>query len=251
MKNKQELFGTFRTLLGLITGAALLFIAAPAVSQATPQSMLQNATDRMFEALKEERATVKERPERLFELVDEVLVPHVDLDGMSRWVLGRNWRKATPEQQARFIQEFRTLLVRFYVSALLEKPEQLDDLLKARETQELITFIPGNVKPDAKKTLVRAEVQVPNGPTVPVSFRLYRRGNADWKVIDVTVDGISLVTNYRTSFASEIEQGGVEGLLERLALRNEELLAETRNKGASNGAKKADGEQDQDAAKAE
>lgn len=216
--------------------ASLMLLLGQASSAATaPETILDNLSKQMIDTLKQERETVQKQPERLFNLVENILVPHVDMVNMSRWVLGRYWRTASEAQQERFVEEFKTLLVRFYVAALLDDPNELDKLLAANEKKPLISFIASNTPNDAKQALVRSEVNVPDGPMVPVSFRLYRQNPTDeWKVIDVTVDGISLVTNYRSSFASDIDKDGLEATIENLAKRNQELLEKARNNGQSN-----------------
>jgi phospholipid transport system substrate-binding protein len=148
---------------------------------------------------------------------------------MSRYVLGRYWRDATDEQRNRFRQEFKNLLVRFYVSALIDDPAKLDELLA--HTENLIRYQPVRVDDTTRKTIVRAEVSMPNGgPLVPVSFNLFLNAEGRWMMYDVNVDGISLVTNYRSSFAADIKRDGLDALIERLAERSSELLEQAKKK---------------------
>ena len=207
----------------------LLFtVAARAQANVPPEQMLQSVTTEMISVLKRERDTVKKEPTKLFDLVEQVLLPHVDMDVMSRFVLGKHWRTATPEQRQRFTSEFKNLLIRFYVSAMLDDPNKIDELLA--NTDNLITFIPANVDASANKALVRAEVHMPNGgPKVPISFSLFRRDGGEWLLYDVNVDGISLVTNYRSSFATEVSRQGLDALINQLAERNKELLEKAKN----------------------
>jgi len=209
----------------LLLGALLLLVmgASRAEANAAPHAMLQSVTEEIFAVLKREQATIHEQPTHLFDLVEKVLLPHVDMEVMSRYVLGKYWRSANEAQQQRFIQEFKNLLVRFYVSALLDDPAQLDELLA--DTDGLISYLPVNLDAATRKTIVRAEVHMPNGgPKVPVSFNLFRNDAGEWMMYDVNVDGISLVTNYRSSFAMEIKRDGLDALIARLAERNQQLL---------------------------
>lgn len=211
------------------------FGASAQASVQPPHQMLEGVTQELFTVLKAEQSAIDEQHEHLFELVEQVLLPHVDLDVMSRYVLGKHWRKATAEQRERFSSEFKNLMVRFYVSALLDDPAELDNLLK--DTDSLISYLPVETDESTKKTRVRAEVHLPDGgPKVPVSFSLFLK-EGKWMIYDVNVDGISLVSNYRSSFSTEVARDGLEGLINNIASRNEELLQATRDKQAAAKAK--------------
>ncbi|MGE0080587.1 MAG: phospholipid-binding protein MlaC [Thiohalomonadaceae bacterium] len=208
-------------LLRLLLAFSISFMALGARAEAAPHGVLRNATDDMFAVLHAHRAALHTDPQALYGLVEKTLSPHVDFPLISQLVLGKHWRTADAAQRVRFMTEFRTLLVRFYVGALLEDPRKLDELLDFSDT--LIQFRPAEPEEDARKALVRAEVHLPSGRVVLVSFNL-RRKDETWKVYDVTVEGVSLVTNYRSSFASEVRQGGLDALIDRLAARNRALL---------------------------
>ncbi len=218
-------------LLGMNTGRAEANIA--------PHDMLKSVTEEIFTVLKQDQETIHQKPDHLFDLVERVLLPHVDMSVMSRYVLGKYWRKADEKQREQFIQEFKNLLVRFYVSALLDDPAQLDELLA--DTDGLIRYQPVNLDAETRKTTVRAEVYMPNGgPKVPVSFNLFRNKSGEWLMYDVNVDGISLVTNYRSSFAAEIKRDGLDALIARLAERNQELLEQAKAKNGGTEPKEAE-----------
>ncbi len=209
---------------------SLTAFGASAQASAPPHQMLEGVTQELLTVLKTEQAAINEKHEHLFELVEQVLLPHVDLDVMSRYVLGKYWRTASEEQRQRFSHEFKNLMVRFYVSAILDDPKQLGELLE--DSDNLISYLPVETDESTKKTRVRAEVHMPNGgPRVPVSFSLFMKDDK-WMMYDVNVDGISLVSNYRSSFATEMRSGGLDPLIERLATRNAELLQATRDKQA-------------------
>lgn len=210
-----------KTLLRLPLVFALLFPAFGAQADPAPHEILNAATEEMFAVLHAHRTTLRSRPDDLYGLVEQTLTPHVDFPLIAQLVLGKHWRSADAQQRARFMTEFRTLLVRFYVGALLDDPRKLDELLDFSDT--LIQFRPAEVESDARKALVRAEVHMPSGQIVMVSFNMRRKAE-EWKVYDVVVEGVSLVTNYRSSFAAEVRQGGLDALIERLAARNRALL---------------------------
>jgi len=214
----------------------LLGSTASATAQlAPPEQVMSQLSEQMIATLKKERDAVYAHPQYMFDLVDQVLGPHVDFPRMSGWVLGKYWRQATPEQRQRFIAAFRTMLVRFYTAALLDDPKQLDTLLA--HTDGLITFMPSR-PPENGTTTVRSEVHLTDGKTVQVLFSVHNR-DGEWKVYDVTVEGISLVTNYRTSFAQEIQQSGLDALIAQLEERNRNLMDKVGN-GANGAGGKAD-----------
>jgi phospholipid transport system substrate-binding protein len=205
--------------------AVLLLAFATAHAAQTPIAILEQASDRMLEALKTERQAFREEPSRLFDLVERELLPYVDEEAMARMVLGAHWRKATPAQQQRFVKEFRTFLIRFYVSALLDDPARIDQMLA--NSDNLIRFIPNPGEDDGKRARVRAEVTPVSGPRIPVSFSLFYKDGA-WKVYDVNVDGISIVITYRNNFAQQIARMGLDGLITDMAQRNQRLWQEAR-----------------------
>lgn len=237
MTTAQSFFPLQRLLGTLLV---LVLLSGPAAAAVThPTGMLQNLTDEVIAVLKSEQEAVHEDPTYLFEVVERVLLPHVDMDVMSRYVLGKYWRSASDAQRERFRQEFKDLLVRFYVSALIEDTAKLDELLA--NSENLISYMPVNIDEATRKTTVRAEVNMPNGgPRVPVSFSLFRNTEGEWMMYDVNVDGISLVTNYRSSFATEIKKDGLDKLIDRLAERNRQLLDEAKKNNGKTGSKPAE-----------
>ncbi len=209
---------------------SLSAFGASAQASVPPHKMLEGVTQELIQTLRAEQSAINEKHEYLFELVEQVLLPHVDLSVMSRYVLGKYWRTASEAQRERFTSEFKNLMVRFYVSAILDDPGKLGELLE--DSDNLISYLPVETDDSTKKTRVRAEVHMPNGgPRIPVSFSLFKKDDK-WMMFDVNVDGISLVSNYRSSFATEVKRDGLDTLIERLAVRNEEMLQATRNKQA-------------------
>ena len=198
----------------------ILFSANAAATAAdSPQTILEQTADQMFQSLKNNRDSYKDNPALVYELVDTVLVPHIDFVRSAKWVLGRRyWTQATPEQRGQFIHEFRTLMIRFYSAALVE-------YLRDHEiTDNMIVFLPYTGKPGEDDVTVRSEVRRGGGPAVPVHYQL-RLTPEGWKVYDLMVDGVSMIATYRTSFADTIREQGIDGLIKTLADRNAELLA--------------------------
>lgn len=198
-----------------------LFAWANAFGATSPQETLRLASDSLFTLFKAEHEKLKDDPARIYALVDDSLGPYVDFPLVAQLVLGKHWRTASTVQRERFIAEFHQMLVRFYTGAFVEDPRKVDDVLANANT--LIHFAPAEMNADGVRAKVNAEVHLPTGQVVPVGFALHHKG-PEWKVYDVTVEGISLVTNYRTSFSKEISQTGLDRFIERLAERNRAYL---------------------------
>ena len=187
----------------------MLAFSASAQAMPEPQALVKEASDNMLKALKDNEAELETNPQKIYTLVQDILFPHFDFERMAKLALGRSWRDASAEQQAQFVEEFRLLLVRTYATAMLEY------------TNEEIRFLP--FRDDLKKGRVDVPMEVvqPNGPSVPMALSLYKNKNDEWKVYDVKIEGISLVTNYRSSFNRDIRTSGMDALIENLAKRND------------------------------
>jgi phospholipid transport system substrate-binding protein len=175
----------------------------------SPQDMVQQTADQMISKLREEREVIDQHPGRIYDLVNQIVLPHFDFERMSSWVLGKYWRTATPEQRKRFVEEFRNLLVRTYAKSL------------ASYRDNKITYLPMRASPKDTDVKVRTEVEQPGSFPIPIDYSLYLKGD-EWMVYDVTIDSVSLVTNYRTTFANQIRQDGLDKLIATLTDRNQQ-----------------------------
>ncbi len=200
------------------TGIKILFLI-PFFFLATAQAATQDAaevvkttSEKVLDRLVAEKPTLEENPGRIYELINELVLPHFDFASMSRWVLGReNWRSASDDQRQAFIDEFQTLLVRTYAKALLEYSE------------EEVRYYPAQGNPNSNLVVVKTEVKQPSGTgVIPIHYRMHLK-DGEWKVVDVAVDGVSLVSTYRGSFASEIRKNGLAALIAKIGERNAEL----------------------------
>lgn len=178
-----------------------------AAGENTPLDIVRDTSTRMLVALQNERTRISKDSGRLDELVAEIVLPYFDFRRMSQWVLGRNWRTATQAQQERFVEQFRVLLVRTYGRAL------------SGYADETVVYLPFDAGSDAEKVTVRTEIEQRGGAPVPISYAMYL-SDGDWKVYDVAISGVSLVTNYRSSFGSIIRKDGMDSLIEQLDSRN-------------------------------
>ncbi len=187
--------------------ALFLTLAVQAHAEVAPDALVKATSDQVLEAIKQNREQLKTDPNLVYRIVDERVLPHFDFEAMSKLVLGVNWRRATPAQQASFAKEFRTLLVRTYAKSLAEYDEQG------------IRYLPMRPEADPAEATVRTEIQPKAGPSIPVDYRLKKSGT-EWKVYDVSIDAVSLVTNYRTTFNQDIQRIGMDGLIKQLQRRN-------------------------------
>ncbi len=188
----------------------LLFIAAFTSMAAAigPDELIKQTSEKVLSALDENKEKYKDQPEELFKLVNDIILPHLDFRAMSKLALGKNWRKASHEQQDRFVDAFKTMLIRTYSKSLTEYAGQQ------------ITFLPYRPPAEGKRTTkVKTVIDQGTGPDIPIIYSL-RIKNDIWKVYDIKIDGISLVTNYRHSFASDIHKVGMDGLIEQLLAKS-------------------------------
>ncbi len=188
--------------LGLLAGGVQAAVG--------PQQLVEETSAKVMEKLKQDEALIKSDPKHLVGLIDRYILPHFDFERMARWVLGKYWRRATPEQRQRFIEEFRALLVRTYATSLTDF------------TDQPITYLPFRDDLAKGDVTVKSEVAQPGGLSIPIDYRLHLK-NGEWKVYDIVIDDVSLVTNYRSSFAREIKRRGIQGLIDRLAERNRKV----------------------------
>ncbi len=188
--------------------AALTLLLGPlAWAETPPDELVRSTSDKVLAALDQHREELNTDPKLVYRIVDELVLPHFDFEAMSKLVLGVHWRRATPAQQKAFTQAFRDLLVRTYAKSLAEYEGQT------------LRYLPVRPSTDPNEVTVPTEIQPTSGPPIPVDYRL-RKVGGEWKVFDVTIDGISLVTNYRSTFAQDIQRIGMDGLIKQLQQRN-------------------------------
>lgn len=196
-----------------IAAMALLAVVAMPASAAEPnqqeaQALLQEISDEVLAVLDRHADSGEIDVEQVRQELSDVIMPHMDFVTMTRLAVGRNWRDASREQKRALVTEFRTLLVRTYSQALDEYSGQE------------IEFLPLQDSPHEDRVTVRSRVTRPDGPAIPVNYGV-RYDDGEWKVYDVVVEGISLVTTYRSNFSSIIQRDGIDGLVEELGRKNE------------------------------
>lgn len=189
--------------------AAIALTIASGTAQAAEhpaQTMVVDAITAMLDVLKNDGDKMKVDPEYLQSKVDELIVPYLDFDTMTKLAVGKFWRRADAAQQVELVKEFKTLLLNTYTGALTEY------------SGETITFEPFRPEEREDRAVVRSTFSQSGGSDVPVVYKLREKNG--WTIYDIEVNAISLVTSYRTAFTNEIDGGGIDGLLATLKERN-------------------------------
>ena len=196
---------TMNTLMALLLGAWCgLAIAGP--NTEGPEKLVRQTTEEVLSVLKEENRKGRKDPALAEKLVNEKMLPLIDFQTFSKLTLGTHWQTATPDQRTRFTREFQSMLIRRYAKDMLDYADAKVKYLPSREEEKYV-FVNTELIPGQGKNPLH------------VSFRFKRMDEA-WKAIDVTVDGLSMAKNFRTSFTEEVNQTGLDALIQRLASGN-------------------------------
>lgn len=190
----------------------LSVFAIQAMAQEAPDVLARTVMTEVLEIVKTDKAIQAGDQKKIFELVETKVVKHFDFTHMTALAMGREWRNASAEQKTALTAEFQTLLVRSYSNAL------------AQYKNQTIDFKPLRMKPEETDVIVRTEIKQPGAKPVAIDYDMEKKTEG-WKVYDVMVAGVSLVTNYRETFAQEIKAGGVDGLIKSLREKNKQLEA--------------------------
>ena len=194
----------------LIAVVFAVLLASPVVAQEAPDALVKRVTEEVLEIVCKDKDIQNGSTQKAVELVDQKVLPHFDFRHMTALAVGKDWKKASPAQQQQLTAEFKTLLVRTYSNALTSYKNQK------------IVYKPFRMNAGDSEALVRTEVIQPGSKPVQIDYNL-EKADAGWKVYDVVVAGISLVTNYRDQFAQEVRNGGIDGLIAAIAGKNKSL----------------------------
>lgn len=177
---------------------------------ATPDEVVKETAEGVISHIESSRSILEANPEKIYDMVNELVIPRFDFISMSKWVLGKHWKTASETQRLKFIAQFKALLIRTYARALLEYSGQN------------IKYYPIEQNPQSNLAVVKTELTSSSNTKLPILYRMHQK-NEEWKVIDIAVDGVSLVTTYRGSFATQIKKNGFDSLLNELSKKNEIL----------------------------
>jgi phospholipid transport system substrate-binding protein len=188
--------------------SAFVLGAGAALAQETPDAMVKRVSQEVLQIIRSDPKVQAGDQQRIREVVETKLLPNFDFERITALAMGRHWRKATPEQQKLLVDQFRQLLVRTYSGALAQYRDQTMD------------YKPLRADAGATDVTVRTEVVRPGQAPVQIDYGM-AKGPAGWKVYDVIVGGVSLVTNYRDEFNEQIKNGGIDGLIKTLTAKNQ------------------------------
>jgi len=186
---------------------AMWLVSGVVLAAMAPDQLVKKTADDVIEVIKSDKDIQAGNQQKIFSLAEEKILPNFDFEKVSRLVLGKNWTNATPEQKTAFQAEFKTLLLRTYATAL------------SKYKNQVIEYKPFRMEPNADTASVKTAIQQPGGDPIAVDYTLGKKGD-DWKVFDIVIEGVSLVTNYRSQFAQEIRQNGLDSLTKKLADKN-------------------------------
>ena len=171
-----------------------------------PLELVHKTADDVLTVLKSDDS-IQQDKKKIYQLAEEKILPNFDLDRISMLVLGKAWRKINEDQQQQFKSEFKTMLLRTYAVALGKyKDQQID-------------FKPMRMEPTDKQATVKTQIIQDGAQPISVDYTLAKKDD-QWKVFDIVIEGVSLVTNYRSQFASEIKNNGIDSLISKLAEKN-------------------------------
>jgi phospholipid transport system substrate-binding protein len=187
-----------------------VFVVASVHAQEAPDVMVQQVTEEVLDIIRKDKDIQNGNTHKAIELIDKKVLPNFNFQHMTALAVGKDWKKATPTQQTQLVAEFRTLLVRTYSNALTSYKNQK------------VVYKPFKMGAADVDVLVRTEVAQPGSKPIQLDYNLEKL-EAGWKVYDVTVAGISLVTNYREQFGQEVRNGGIDGLITSITTKNKSL----------------------------
>ena len=196
-----------KRLSSIILGFVLFCASAIAHANVPADVFVKGVADDVLTIVKKDKDIQNGDQEKIFALAEEKIMPNFNFDHVCRLVLGKNFSKASKEQQDAFQREFRTLLIRTYASAL------------SKYRNQTIEYKPMRDIADDKQVTVKTQILQPGGQPIAVHYTLEQMSDV-WKVYDITIEGVSLVTNYRGQFSNEIRQGGMDGLIQKLVEKN-------------------------------
>lgn len=192
---------------------AFLLVSGQAIADVdSPDALIKKVSDDVLTIVRQDKDIQSGNTKKAMDLVEAKVLPHFNFQHMTALAMGKDWRKASPEQKKRLSEEFKTLLVRTYSNALTGYRDQT------------MRYKPVKMQPGDDEVLVRTEIVQPGNKPIQLDYALEKLDDG-WKVYDVVVAGVSLVTNYRDTFSQEVRANGVDGLVQMLVAKNKQLEA--------------------------
>lgn len=199
--------GIFKNVFASVVAISFVMMGSMSHAEVAPDALVKQTADEVLSIIKNDKEIQAGNQKKLFALAEEKILPNFDFERVCKMVLGKNWRSANEEQQANFKKEFRSLLLRTYASALSKYRDQT------------IEYKPFRAEAGANNVSVKTQIIQPGGQPIAVDYSLVK-AESGWKVYDIVIESVSLVTNYRSQFSNEIRQGGLDSLIKKLAEKN-------------------------------
>ena len=196
-----------KTITGWLMAVAMVLACSVQAADLAPDALAKSVSDEVIALIKADKDLQNGNTQKIMQLVEAKVLPHFNFNRMTQLAMGRNWRQASPEQQKTLVTEFSSLLVRTYTTAFTQYKEQT------------ITFRQLKLAPTDTDVIVKSQINQPGGQPVAVDYSM-EKTDKGWKVYDVKIEGISLVENYRNTFNTEVQKGGVDGLIKTLGQKN-------------------------------
>lgn len=203
---------TRRLLIGLMAALCAAAVPTGAQGMTPPDALAKSVTEDVLTVLRTDRDIRSGNTKKVIDLVEKKVLPHFNFVRMTQLAVGRHWRDASPEQRKQLVEEFRTLLVQTYAATLTAYREQS------------IEIRPLRMQPDETDVVVRSLINQSGGKPVTVDYKM-QKSDTGWKVYDVVVADLSLVQSYRGSFNTEVQKGGIDGLVKTLTEKNKQLVS--------------------------
>ena len=182
-------------------------VSQSAMAQEAPDAMVRKNTNEILAAIKADKGLAAGDQKKIEALANDKVLPYFNFVRMTQLAVGRNWKDASEDQKKLLIEEFRTLLVRTYSTSLTQFRDQTIEVKPTKMTAA------------DTEVVVKTQINQPGGQAIPIDYSMEKSSGA-WKVYDVLIDGVSLVTNYRSSFNTEIQKSGIDGLIKSMSERN-------------------------------
>lgn len=199
-------------LIGLTAACCAAAVPAGAQAMTPPDALARSVTDEVLAVLRTDKDIQAGNTKKVLDLVEKKVLPHFNFVRMTQLAVGRHWREASPEQQKLLVGEFRALLVQTYAATFSAYRDQA------------IEYRPLRVQSDETDVVVKSLIKQSGGQPVTVDYKM-QKSDAGWKVYDVVVGDLSLVQSYRGSFNSEVQKGGIDGLVKALTDKNKQLVS--------------------------
>ncbi|MDP1680986.1 MAG: ABC transporter substrate-binding protein [Burkholderiales bacterium] len=197
--------------------ALVMLLVSPLLlaAEGDPDELIKKTANEVLTIIKQDKEIQAGSHKKIKEVIEVKVLPHFDFTRMTRLAVGRFWNQATPAQQQSLVSEFKTLLVRTYSTSLITYRDQRID------------YKPLKLMPADTDVVVKTLIIQPGAQSIPLDYSMIKTP-AGWKAYDISVDGVSLVVNYRSSFAQEIQQGGMDQLIKTLQAKNNGLVPDTK-----------------------